>query len=172
MCAGVGEDEDVILGYTAAQVRAAELPLLAAGPDGALMERAAFALAVHVSRELRARGGPVVGARVVALVGPGNNGGDALHAGAELARRGARVLAVATSPRVHDGGLAALRAAGGVVVSLVDGGPGRRVRVADAVAEAAASDVVLDGLLGIGARGGLRGAPAAVVRALAAGPSR
>jgi hydroxyethylthiazole kinase-like uncharacterized protein yjeF len=163
----VGEDEDVILGYTAAQVRAAELPLLAAGPDGALMERAAFALAVHVSRELRARGGPVVGARVVALVGPGNNGGDALHAGAELARRGARVLAVATSPRVHDGGLAALRAAGGVVVSLVDGGPGRRVRVADAVAEAAASDVVLDGLLGIGARGGLRGAPAAVVRALA-----
>ncbi|HEY8722020.1 MAG TPA: bifunctional ADP-dependent NAD(P)H-hydrate dehydratase/NAD(P)H-hydrate epimerase, partial [Pengzhenrongella sp.] len=66
----------MILGYTAAQVRAAELPLLAAGPDGALMERAAFALAVHVSRELRARGGPVVGARVVALVGPGNNGGD------------------------------------------------------------------------------------------------
>ncbi|EYR61817.1 carbohydrate kinase, partial [Actinotalea ferrariae CF5-4] len=37
----------------------------------------------------------------------------------------------------------------------------------DALAEAAAADVVLDGLLGIGARGGLRGTAAEVVRLLA-----
>lgn len=154
---------DVILGYSAAQVRAAEQPLLAAGPTGALMERAAFALAVRVARELRRRRGRVVGATVVALVGPGNNGGDALYAGAELARRGVRVLVVATSPRVHDTGLAALRAAGGRVVAVSDGGPGERVRVDRAVAEAGGADVVLDGLLGIGARGALRDEAAEVV---------
>lgn len=158
---------NVILGYTAAQVRAAETPLLAAGPPGALMERAAFALAVRVARELRERRGRVAGAAVVALVGPGNNGGDTLHAGAELARRGARVLAVATSPRVHEAGLAALRAAGGRVVAVVDGGPGERFRVADAVHAASSADVVLDGLLGIGARGALRAEAAGVVRSLA-----
>jgi len=157
----------VILGYTAAQLRAAESPLLAAGPEGALMERAAFALAVRVSRELRARQGRVTGAVVVVLVGPGNNGGDALHAGAELARRGARVLAVATSPRVHAPGLADLVASGGRVVTVADGGPGDLVWVGDAVASANAADVVLDGLLGIGARGGLRGVAAELVQLLA-----
>ena len=158
----------VIFAYTAAQVRAAERPLLAAGPTGALMERAAFALAVSVARELRRRRGRVVGASVVALVGPGNNGGDVLFAGAELARRGVRVLAVATSPRVHESGLAALRAAGGRVVSVVVSGPGERVEVGAAVSEAGAVDVVLDGLLGIGAKGSLRDEAAELVRLLAA----
>lgn len=161
----------VILGYTAAQVRAAEAPLLAAGPTDALMQRAAFALAVRVARELRSRRGRVVGASVVVLVGPGNNGGDALYAGAELARRGAGVLAVATSPRVHAAALEALRVAGGAVVG-VDCGPNERVR--DVVAQAGAADVVVDGLLGIGARGALRGVAAEVVGALdlLAGPQR
>src|SRR5215216_493786 len=66
-------DEHVILGYTAAQVRAAEQPLLERGPEGALMERAAFSLAVRVCRLLRERRGAVRGAQVVALVGPGSN---------------------------------------------------------------------------------------------------
>ena len=157
----------VILGYSAAQVRAAEAPLLAAGPAGALMERAAFALALRVVRVLRERRGRVVGALVVALVGPGNNGGDTLYACAELARRGARVLAIATSSHVHDAGLVALRAAGGRVVTVTAGGPGVLAWVGDAVAEANAADVVLDGLLGIGARGGLRGAAAEMVLLLA-----
>ena len=159
-------DERVILGYTAAQVRAAEEPLLAAGPEGALMERAAFALAVRVAGLLRDRRGAVRGAQVVALVGPGSNGGDALHAGAELARRGAGVVAVTTSAAVHATGLAALRAAGGRVLTVVDGGPGRRVWVGDALAECVAADVVLDGLLGIGARGALRGEAAEIVTLL------
>ena len=156
----------VILGYNAAQVRAAERPVLAAEPAGALMERAAFALAVRVARELRARRGRVVGAAVVALVGPGNNGGDALFAGAELARRGAQVLAVATAPQVHDAGLAALRAAGGSVVNVTGGGPGATVWVGDAVAAASAADVVLDGLLGIGGHGAPRDAAGEVVALL------
>ena len=63
------------------------------------------------------------GARVTLLVGAGNNGGDALYAGAALARRGARVTAVLLSPdKAHPGGLAALRRAGGRVAAL----PGSR----------------------------------------------
>ncbi|HEX5332482.1 MAG TPA: NAD(P)H-hydrate dehydratase [Cellulomonas sp.] len=161
---GGGMMGTVILAFDSDAVRAAEEPLLAAGAP--LMDRAAFALAVRVAAELRARRGRVVGAVVVVLVGAGNNGGDALHAGALLARRGAGVLAVATSDRVHAGGLAALCAAGGRVVSVADGGPGPHVWAGDAIAEAYAADVVLDGLLGIGARGALRGPAAEVVRLL------
>ncbi|WP_407341438.1 bifunctional ADP-dependent NAD(P)H-hydrate dehydratase/NAD(P)H-hydrate epimerase [Pengzhenrongella phosphoraccumulans] len=173
----------MLLGYAAAQVRAAEQPLLDTSPPDSLMQQAAFALAVHVSRALRARRGRVGGASVMLLVGPGNNGGDALYAGAELARRGARVIAVATAASIHPGGLVALRTAGGRVVTLADvtladvtladGGPGvpvpapALVPLADAVAACVGADVVLDGLLGIGARGALRGPAADVVRALA-----
>ncbi len=50
------------------------------------------------------------GSRVVLLVGGGDNGGDALYAGARLARRGARVHAVQVGSKIHEPGLAALRA--------------------------------------------------------------
>src|SRR3712207_1460757 len=80
--------------YTAAEVRAAEEPLLASTPEGTLMQRAATGLAtVCLGLLVRAHG-----TRVTALVGAGNNGGDALFAGAHLARRGARVTAVLLDP--------------------------------------------------------------------------
>lgn len=167
----------MILGYTAAEVRAAEEPLLADGVP--LMQHAAFALATRVAAELADRRGQVRGATVVALVGSGNNGGDALHAGAYLARRGVRVVAVCATGAPHAEGLAALLRAGGSAVRAVDpgagdggpddggrgdDGPGRDgaadlpgVWLGDAVAEAYAADVVLDGLLGIGGRGAPRG---------------
>jgi hydroxyethylthiazole kinase-like uncharacterized protein yjeF len=91
--------------------------------------------------------GKVYGARIVVLAGSGDNGGDALHAGARLARRGARVVAVAAGSHVHEQGAAALRAAGGRVTGPDD---------SDLPAVIAAADLVLDGLLGIGGRGGLR----------------
>src|SRR5919107_272630 len=74
-------------------VRAAEQVLLDSLPDGTLMQRAATGLAT-VCAGLLPR---VYGARVVLLVGSGNNGGDALFAGAQLAARGARVDAVLLS---------------------------------------------------------------------------
>jgi len=127
--------------YEVRHVRSAERELMATLPDGALMQRAAGALAAHCARVL---GGPY-GARVALLVGSGDNGGDALYAGARLARRGATVDAVLAHPdRAHRGGLAALRASGGNVSD-------RPVRAI------ASADVVVDGLLGIGGRGGLRG---------------
>ncbi|MBT2479212.1 NAD(P)H-hydrate dehydratase [Streptomyces sp. ISL-94] len=136
--------------YSVETVRAAERELMARLPEGALMQRAAAGLAAVCAGLLRR----VYGARVVLLVGPGDNGGDALYAGARLARRGAGVTAVPMDPeRMHAGGLAALRAAGG--------------RVAEAVPRRA--DLVLDGLLGIGGRGGLRPAAAALVERIPPG---
>lgn len=153
--------------YRAADVRAAEEPLLATerGFHGGLMHRAATALANAVAAELRDRRGAVAGASVVGLVGAGNNGGDALHALAVLRTRGVRAVAVATGP-VHEGGLAALQAAGGQVLAVGPGAPGTAVWLGDAVAESFAADVLLDGLLGIGARGGLRGDAARLVELL------
>lgn len=142
---------------TADEVRAAEEPLLAAGPEGALMQKAATGLATVCARLLHG----VYGRRVALLVGSGNNGGDALFAGAFLARRGARVAAVLLDPaRVHPAGLAALRRDGGRVLTAAS--PETDPWIARA-------DLVLDGMLGIGGRGGLRPPAAALARAAAAG---
>lgn len=169
--------ERMIVAHDSRTVRSAEAPLLDAGVP--LMDRAAFALAGVVVRELRARRRQVQGCRVVALVGPGNNGGDALFAGARLAARGIEVTAVLTSERVHEAGLAALLAAGGRRVSLVaslaePGTPHRAhgVAVSTAAQLVLGADVVLDALLGIGGTGGLRGAGRDLVTAVLQQPPR
>ncbi|MEX0173645.1 NAD(P)H-hydrate dehydratase [Streptomyces sp. LMG1-1-1.1] len=136
--------------HRAETVRAAEAALKARLPEGALMQRAAAGLAAACCSLLGK--GRVYGARVVLLVGSGDNGGDALYAGARLARRGAGVTAVLLGTRAHPGGLAALRAAGG--------------RIADDPFDAlAVADLVLDGITGIGGRGGLRPDAVPVARA-------
>ncbi|MEU5560656.1 NAD(P)H-hydrate dehydratase [Streptomyces globisporus] len=128
--------------YSVETVRAAEAALMKRLPEGALMQRAAAGLAAACGDLLR-RNGRVYGSRVLLLVGSGDNGGDALYAGARLARRGAGVRALLLAPdRAHPGGLAAFRAAGGQVV---DGPDGLGVL-----------DLVVDGITGIGGRGGLR----------------
>lgn len=132
-------------GYTAAQVRAAEQPLLDAGEP--LMRRAAAALAA----ELRG----FSPGRILALVGAGDNGGDALFAVADLAAEGVRVDLVATASRHHADGAAAALAAG---ASWAD--------AADAARLAADADVVLDGIVGTGASPGLRGTARDVVAAI------
>ncbi|MBJ6625599.1 NAD(P)H-hydrate epimerase, partial [Streptomyces sp. I4(2020)] len=130
--------------YSVETVRAAERELMARLPEGALMQRAAAGLAAACADVL----GRVYGSRVVLLVGSGDNGGDALYAGARLARRGAGVRAVLLTPgRAHAGGLAALRRAGGSVVSSDAGGAVELVEQAD---------LVVDGIVGIGGKGGLR----------------
>ena len=143
--------------FPAADVRAAEQPLLAALPEGTLMQRAATGLATVALRLL----GSTYGRRVALLVGTGNNGGDALFAGAVLARRGVQVTAVLLDPdRVHAAGLTALRRAGGRVV------PAGAPEVATLVGRA---ELVLDGMLGIGGRGGLRSGAAELAQAAADG---
>jgi ADP-dependent NAD(P)H-hydrate dehydratase / NAD(P)H-hydrate epimerase len=138
--------------HTVEQVRAAESGLMETLPAGALMQRAAAGLAASVIDLL----GGAYGRRVAVLVGSGDNGGDALYAGAMLARRGARVEVVAVGDGMHPAGLSALRVAGGRVVELGS--------IHDA-------DVVLDGIVGIGGRPGLRDRAAEAVRALAGVPT-
>ncbi|OIR43124.1 bifunctional ADP-dependent (S)-NAD(P)H-hydrate dehydratase/NAD(P)H-hydrate epimerase [Corynebacterium sp. NML140438] len=119
--------------YSAAEIRAAEAPLLAAeaSPD-ALMQRAAHAVA-RVAREMS---GPRE--RVLLLVGPGGNGGDALYAGAELAREGWHVNAWLPLGRAQQRALDAFVGAGGGVVEK----PG-------------VCDLLIDGLFGLGGAGDL-----------------
>lgn len=174
----------MIEAWTAADVRAAEAPLLDAGYD--LMELAAIALATtSVPVLLPNEDDPDEPApRVALLVGSGSNGGDALLAGSILAGRPgedgtllseivgdmdlrpAEVVAICTSPQVHEVGLAALREAGGRVVD-VCGGP-TDPAWSGAVADVLSADLVLDGLIGIGGEGPLRGIAAEFVRALTA----
>ncbi|MEU1754954.1 NAD(P)H-hydrate dehydratase [Micromonospora matsumotoense] len=138
--------------WRVADVRAAEAGLMATVAPGTLMQRAAAGLARRCALLLADRGG-VYGARVLVLVGTGDNGGDALYAGERLARRGAQVAVLPTSPgRAHAEGLAALRAAGG---RLVDAPP-------------PTVDLVLDGIVGIGGSGGLREAADELVAGLPA----
>ena len=136
-----------------AQVRALEAQAMALLPEGTLMQRASFGLAVACAGLLESIRGRVVGSRVCVLAGPGGNGGDALWAGAFLARRGCQVRAVAIADTVHAEGAAALLAAGGLLVTDVPDD----------------ADLVLDGIAGIGGRVGLSGRAASAVEQAASG---
>src|ERR1700741_1019690 len=84
--------------YSVDAIRDAEAPLLASLPDGPLRSRAALGVATEISRELTARTGGVAGRRVCAVVGSGDNGGDALRAATFVRRRGAARDAVLPHP--------------------------------------------------------------------------
>ena len=135
--------------YAAESALMAELASSGAG-EGELMARAVEGLIeVTLTRveQLGAR-------RVVALVGTGNNGADALYAVAGLAAAGLSCAAVHLAGRVHPGALAAAEEAGVVLVAVSadEVGTHSAEPVAEVIAEA---DLVLDGILGIGGHGGL-----------------
>jgi NAD(P)H-hydrate epimerase len=142
-------------GYGGDQIRAAERPHLDAGEP--LMRRAAAGLAEIVARLLddaATHPGGGTGS-VLVLAGSGDNGGDALFAGAALAEAGNEVVVIRTGTRVHRDGLEAALASGARLQDVDATTPA--TRVAELTAEAASrADLVLDGLLGIGASGPLR----------------
>ncbi|KQY60060.1 hypothetical protein ASD11_11215 [Aeromicrobium sp. Root495] len=130
--------------HRADDVRAAEQALLGTlDDDGELMARAARGLAEamhHVP----------AGEVLLVLVGSGSNGGDALFAAAHLLDRGVRVDLLLLEPeKVHAAGLRAALTAGAQVV---DRAGGHRF--------------VLDAIVGIGGRPGLREQAVEVVRQL------
>jgi hydroxyethylthiazole kinase-like uncharacterized protein yjeF len=130
--------------WTTDRVRAAEQELFRTVAEPTLMRRAAFGVAVRTA-EFRPK-------RVLLLVGAGNNGGDALWAGAFLRRRGIAVDAVLLKPeRAHAEGLKAFRRVGGRIVD-TPGSP----------------DVVIDGIVGISGKGALRPDAAALVEQITA----
>lgn len=125
--------------YRGEQIRAAEQPLIADGRGEQLMRTAAVGLAACVVDVLTARG-RVYGSTVTALVGSGNNGGDALYALSFLRRRGVAASAVLVKGRAHQAGLADFQAAGGRVVETVP----------------ACTEVLVDAVVGTGFSGDYR----------------
>jgi len=136
--------------HTVAAVRKAERALMDHLPEGALMQRAAAGLAAVCTGLLDF----VYGAHVVVLAGGGDNGGDALYAGARLAGRGAHVTAIAASNQLHEAGAADLIARGGSVVPATDDADA--AIGSEALAAINSADLIIDGLTGIGGHGGLR----------------
>jgi ADP-dependent NAD(P)H-hydrate dehydratase / NAD(P)H-hydrate epimerase len=157
--------------YLGSVVRAAEAPAIAAaaavGDPDRYISRAGHGLAALILRHLGAAGMPaphvpgalapraevlalagtgVRGRRIVAAVGPGNNGADGLAALALLARRGAHATAVLLTDRHHGAAAGRLKTAGGRV--LASGS-------AEAARAVSRADVVIDAALGTGASGGL-----------------
>lgn len=128
----------MLTAHLVADIRAAEEALAATLPDGELMRRASRGLAEQL-------GVAAPGELVLMLIGPGNNGGDALYAAAHLLDRGVRVdLCLLDEDKVHAEGLAAALAAG---AQIVEAPTGQRICV--------------DAMFGIGARPGLTGKAAA-----------
>lgn len=140
--------------YFTDDVRAAELRAQSELAPGTLMMRAAVGVATIAIRLLQNAIGRVFGSRVLLLIGSGDNGGDALYAGAYLAARGADVTALLVGSNAHQGGLTALRDLQCKIVNSSDD------------IDFAGIDLVIDGIVGIGGRGGLRPEAARVVASL------
>lgn len=146
----------MINAYTGTQIRAAEAGLIEQGQGTVLMRAAAHGLAHHAMLLLRARYGSVYGTRVAGLIGTGNNGGDGLFALARLAGRGVACTAILVGDRAHSEALDAFRRAGGRVVSGTvsgSGARGRTRRFRGAPDALRSVDLVIDAILGTGARG-------------------
>jgi ADP-dependent NAD(P)H-hydrate dehydratase / NAD(P)H-hydrate epimerase len=128
---------------TAAEAAALDSRAIVAGtPARLLMQRAGEAAAGEI-----ARGYPVAGAVVNVFVGPGNNGGDGWVVARELVVRGARVFVVqAGEPRSAES--IAERA---LAASMVTQGESPDARL------------IVDALLGVGAKGAPRGELAACI---------
>jgi len=144
--------------YDVAEVRRAEEALMATLPEGELMQRAARGLEQACVDILIESRHSVAGSAVTVLVGPGNNGGDALWAAAGLARRGAEVQAFAISDHIHPEGAKALVKAGGRIITARESGDDPHL----------VADLIVDGILGIGGRGALRPPADAYARAASA----
>ncbi len=124
---------------------------MATQPAGALMQQAAAGLAATCADFMDG----VYGKRILVLVGAGNNGGDAMYAGARLARRGALVSAVLLADSVRPEALRAFRHAGCWVLD-----PPSDATALEGV------ELVIDGIVGIGGQPGLREPAARIVEQL------
>jgi ADP-dependent NAD(P)H-hydrate dehydratase / NAD(P)H-hydrate epimerase len=126
--------------YLVAAIREAEQRAFAVVGPQLLMQRAAAGLAAAILRRLPRP----YGAKVLIVIGSGNNGGDALYAGVRLLARGVAVTAWRAGSKVHAEGWPAFLAAGG-----------REVDADQAVASLPSLAAVVDGVAGIGSRPGL-----------------
>ena len=135
---------------TAAQMTALELEAERQGASlDSLMENAGLAVADYARRRL----GATAGARVLVLVGPGNNGADGLVAARHLRRWGAEVTACLLTRRPDiDPKLDLARDYGVSILDLADG-----AGWADYDALLSRSHLVIDAILGTGRSRPLQG---------------
>lgn len=139
---------------TAQEMRAADAEGVAAAGDVVLMRNAGKAVAHGLA-----------GKRVIAFAGPGNNGGDAFAACAELAQAPGGFDGAIFGDPAQQPSRARADAEHCARAAAVEWHPLPRTR--EAVLEAVrGADVVLDGLFGTGARLPLREPYATIVRAL------
>ena len=157
--------------YDSDTVREMERPLL---DDGVPLMRMAASAAAHGTMTLLDDEDLAVeDARVALLVGAGDNGGDGLYAGAELANEGAHVTAIAVGRSLHEEAFGAFVHAGGRVLVLDPaaeipgcttgfsaGEAGERLQAA--VEYVQGSHVIIDAMTGIGVSGALRGIAGAI----------
>lgn len=135
---------------TVEQMRAVDARESAAVGEGVLIERAAFAVATTAIEML----GGAYGREITVLAGSGHNGADGIRAGALLAARGAKVSILRSSAREGDEHSAAAWAAA-------------RSAGAREVSSLGLADLVIDAMVGVGARAGaLSGAAADLVSEL------
>lgn len=161
--------------YDSDTVREMERPLL---DDGVPLMRMAASAAAHVTMTLLDDEDLAVeDARVALLVGAGDNGGDGLYAGAELANEGAHVTAIAVGRSLHEEAFGAFVHAGGRILVLDPaaeipgcttgfsaGEAGERLQAA--VEYVQGSHVIIDAMTGIGVSGALRGIAGAIASSL------
>lgn len=141
----------MINAYTAEDIRKLEEPYVsAASYDGGLMQKAAQGLYEHTVKQLKKQ----PDSRVLVAAGSGNNGGDGLYAAARLLSEGFAVDAVLTGNHAHEEALEAFNSAGGYLVS-------------SASLDPSVYDLIIDAILGTGARGGLRDSAAEIVERIA-----
>lgn len=148
--------------FTVSQMIAAEKAADAAGVAYAqMMEHAGQAVAEAILARY-----PVAEARVLVLVGPGNNGGDGLVCGRYLAQAGADVAFYLSKPRdpAADTNYAQIQQMG---LFAVEAGFDQRFRVLRT--RLSVSDLVVDALLGTGVTRPIGGDLAKLMRQLQAG---
>jgi hydroxyethylthiazole kinase-like uncharacterized protein yjeF len=136
--------------YSVAEIRDIEHAAAAALPPGTLMQRAGQAAAAAALELLR-------GQAVLVLAGPGNNGGDALEAAANLAQAGIEVSIV----HLKGGAAPAPESA-----RALERAQASDARFIDALPHDQPWDLVIDGLFGIGLARPLAGAARALALAI------
>ncbi|HCM95796.1 MAG TPA: NAD(P)H-hydrate dehydratase [Glutamicibacter sp.] len=128
--------------YSVAQIRAVEAQENSKRGETSLMKQAASHLA-STALGMLAENTSAEPAFVVALIGPGNNGGDGLYALAELQLQKISTLALQCHEQVHAEAAAAYQAAGGTMLDLSDG-----------EGELAKASLIIDAIYGLGYRPG------------------
>ena len=144
---------------TAAQMRAIEALSEESGVStDSLMENAGLAVARIARRVV----GSIVGAKVVVLIGPGNNGGDGLVTARHLQRWGARVTAYLCRDRDTDDPKLANAQHAGVRIVRASDDP----RLAGLKTELGSAHLVVDAILGTGRARPISGVLEAILKSL------